>query len=197
MVLRAREAASVNLPGAVTYPPYEIRPTHATRGGAPVNPMYLSFESEARALMAELGGTGIVDDGINVFAPVYYPADEPRRMWSVTLGGGRHDNAGGLLRMRNAMGVGAPGRWRDSQGVLAWVSDPPAPTGLDDSRAAVDIPVRALLPNEELRTGAMGFGLLIHRTDLEQESLARSGGFTAEDRRQLGEVYRIVSKLGI
>lgn len=197
MALSAAEAAMVNLPGAISYPPYVIRPTNATRGGAPVSPLYLSLENEARTLMLELGATGLLDEGINAFAPVFYPADEPRRMWALIGSGGQQNNAGGLLRMKNAAGVGAPGHWRNSGGKVAWIADPAAPSGFDDPRPPVEMPVRGLLPNEELRPGVMGFGVLVYRTDLEQERAMRNGAFTQEDRKKLDEILRIVSRLGI
>lgn len=197
LTLPAGEAATVNLPGAVVYPPYVVRPTNATRGGAPVSPLYLSLESEARALMLELGATGLLDEGINAFAPVFYPADEPRRMWALIGSGGQQNNAGGLLRMKNATGVGAPGHWRNTAGNVAWIADPAAPSGFDDPRPQVEMPVRSLLPNEELRPGVMGFGVLVYRTDLEQERAMRNGAFTQEDRKKLEEILRIVSRLGI
>lgn len=194
MTLPAADAAAVNFPQSIVYPPYVILPTSATRGGAPVNPVYLSLESEARALMAALGGTEIVDQGVNVFAPVLYPPDELRRMWVILGSGGQQNNAGGLLQMRNAAGVGAPGQWQNSAGDPVWVPDPPAPTGMDDPRPPVDMPVRDLLPNEELRPGLMGFGVLVYRTDLELEQAMRNGAFTADDRKMLEAIYQAVSK---
>ncbi len=196
LTLPASEAATVNLPGIVAYPPYVIRPTNATRGGAPVNPMDLSLESEARALMQELGAKGLVDEGVNAFAPVFYPADEPRRMWALVGNGGLQNNAGGLLRMRSAGGIGAPGHWRNARGEVAWMSEPPAPSGLYDPRPEVEMPVRGLLPNEELRPGVMGFGVLVYRTDREREQALQSGAFTPEDRKTMEEILRTVKRLG-
>lgn len=196
LTLPADEAVTVNLPGTVAYPPYVIRPTNATRGGAPVNPMDLSLESVARALMQELGAKALVDEGVNAFAPVLYPPDEPRRMWALVGNGGQQNNAGGLLRMKNAAGVGAPGHWRNTRGEVAWMSDPPATSGLDDSRPEVEMPVRGLLPNEELRPGVMGFGVLVYRTDREREQMLQSGVFTPEDRKTIEEILRIVKRFG-
>ncbi len=56
MVMPAQEAATVNLPGTIQYPPYVVAPTLATRGGSILNPIYLSLESDAQALMTTLGG---------------------------------------------------------------------------------------------------------------------------------------------
>jgi hypothetical protein len=195
--LAAAEAATVNLPGAIAYPPYVIAPTGATRGGSPINPLFLSLESDARGLLAPLGAVSIVDQGATPVFPVVYPPDELRRMWAIVRSSGQQINVGALLQERNASGVGAPGRW-DLSGVNpVWVSDPPAPSGLDDKRPPVPMPVRDLLPNEELRLGPMGFGVQVVRTDLEQAAMRKNGAFTEDDRKKLDEIYRIVSRLGI
>src|ERR1700680_1182149 len=48
LTMPAQEAATVNLPGALSYPPYEVHPSTASRAGSIINPIYLSFESDAR-----------------------------------------------------------------------------------------------------------------------------------------------------
>src|SRR6185437_16149403 len=58
MILPASEAAAVNLPGSVAYPPYTIAPAAVSSGGALIDPMYLSLEADARALMTSFGGSG-------------------------------------------------------------------------------------------------------------------------------------------
>lgn len=83
----ASEAATVNIPGAVVYPPYVIAPTGATRGGSPINPAYLSLQADAQAVMTALSGSGLFDDGATAILPNVYPADEPRRSWSFLLNG--------------------------------------------------------------------------------------------------------------
>src|SRR5579871_1712074 len=45
LVIPAAEAATVNLPGAVTYPPYTVPPTQVSSGGSTINPNYLSMEA--------------------------------------------------------------------------------------------------------------------------------------------------------
>ncbi len=77
------------------------------------------------------------------------------------------------------------------------MSDPPAPSGLDDPRPEVGMPVRGLLPNEELRPGVMGFGVLVYRMDRVREQALQSGVFTPEDRKTMEEILRIVKRLGI
>jgi hypothetical protein len=187
------EAVSVNIPGLIVYPSYVISPTEATRGGSPINAAYLSLESEAQALMAALSGTGLFDDGATAVLPNVYPADEPRRSWSF-LWNGRAINVGQLLVQENAHGVGAPGHWDISSGSPVWIADPAPPSGLDDPRPPRPVPVRALLPNEQLEAGPMGFGVQVLRTDLQLAAAKASGAFTADDRAMLVQILQIVSK---
>ena len=190
----ASEAATVNIPGAMVYPPYVIAPTDAVRGGSPINPAYLSLEAEAQALMTALSGVGLFDDGATAILPNIYPVDEPRRSWSF-LWHGRALNAGQLLVQQFAKGVGAPGHWDVSSGSPVWVSDPPPPSGLDDTRPPRPVPVRALLPNEQLQPGPMGFGVQVLRTDLQLAAAKANGAFTADDRAMLMQIFQLVSKL--
>ncbi len=190
LVLPAIEAATVNLPGSVTYPAYSVAPTQVTSGGSPVNPNFLSLEADARSLMTALGGTGLVQETGNAIFPIVYPASEPRRIWDFFVNGVLV-NAGTLLLAQNANGIGAPGRWDTSKGEPVWIPAPPPPTGVDDMRPPREMPVRDLLPNEKLQTGLMGVSVV--RTDLEQQ---QSGQFTADDRATLQQIYQIVAKLG-
>ena len=192
MVMPASEAATVNLPGAIIYPSYVVAPTQATRGGSPINPQYLSLEADARALIAQLGGDSILDEGNSPVFPVIYPPNEPRRMWDIMLQG-QPINVGALLAAQYANGVGAPGHWQTSGGGAQWISDPPAPTGLNDTRPPRPVPVRDLLPNEKLQTGLMGVGVV--RTDLQQQANEATGQFTPDDRATLQQIYQMISKL--
>ncbi len=106
---------------------------------------------------------------------------------------GQSVNVGALLLTRNAQGVGAPGHWDVSSPQPVWVPDPPAPTGEDDTRPPRAMPVRDLLPNEQLYTGMMGI-LGVVRTDLQQTANEASGQFTPDDRTLLRQIYLAVSK---
>jgi hypothetical protein len=192
LVMPAQEAATVNLSGAIQYPPYVVAPTLATRGGSVMNPIYLSLESDAQALMTELGGTNLQEEDLASF-PASYPSDELRRPWDFTIQG-QAVNVGALLLMRNAQGVGSPGHWDVSSPQPIWVPDPPAPTGEDDTRPPRAMPVRDLLPNEQLYTGMMGI-LGVVRTDLQNAANEASGQFTPDDRATLRTIYLAVSKL--
>jgi len=56
------------------------------------------------------------------------------------------------------------------------------------------MPLRDLLPNEQLYTGLMGI-LGVVRTDLQNAADEASGQFTADDRATLRMIYLAVSKL--
>jgi hypothetical protein len=192
MVMPAQEAAMVNLPGTIQYLPYVVPPTLATRGGSTLNAIYLSLESDAQALMTQLGGTGLQQEELPSY-PASYPSNEPRRQWYFVIQG-QPVNVGALLLIRNAQGVGAPGHWDVSSPQPVWVPDPPAPTGEDDTRPPRAMPVRDLLPNEQLYTGMMGI-LGVVRTDLKKTADEASGVFTPDDRAMLRSIYLAVSKL--
>jgi len=191
MILPASEAASVNLPGSVTYPAYTIAPSGVSSGGALVDPMYLSLESDAQALMISLGGSGLVAETGNAVFPIVYPSGEARRIWDFTVGGVLC-NAGILLAQMNANGVGAPGHWNLTADGPVWVNDP-APTGEDDTRLERPMPVRDLLPNEVFQTGLMGVS--VTRTDLQQQQQASAGQFTPDDRATLQQIFQILSRI--
>ena len=191
MVMPAQEAATVNLSGAIQYAPYVVAPTLATRGGSSLNPIYLSLESDARAVMTELGGSNLQLEDLPSF-PASYPSDEARRQWYFLVQG-QPNNVGALLLNRNAQGVGSPGHWDVSSGQPVWVSDPAGPTGENDSRPPRQMPVRDLLPNERLYTGLMGI-LGVVRTDLQKNADEASGEFTPDDRAMLRMIYLAVSK---
>ena len=204
LTLLLADAAAVNLPGAITYPQYVVQPTSATRGASGMSANYLSLAADANALLPAFAGISLIDQGITPVFPVVYPADEPRRMWAIVMPNGNQLNVGLLLLERNAGGIGSPGHWDTAAdasvgGYPVWVADPPAPTGLDDTRPHCAMPVRALFPNE--RVGMENLGILaspvIMRADLGQAAAELAGQFTPADRQNLNEVYRILSKLGI
>jgi len=191
-VMPALEAATVNLPGTIQYPPYIVAPTLATRGGSSLNAIYFSLESEAQALMRELGGDQLRQEDLPSF-PASYPSGELRRPWYF-LFQGQPVNVGALLLSRNAQGVGAPGHWDVSTPQPVWIPGPAGPTGADDTRPLREMPVRNLLPNEQLHAGLMGI-LGVVRTDLQKTADEASGQFTPDDRATLRMIYQAVSKL--
>ena len=94
-------------------------------------------------------------------------------------------------RMRTALVRPVTGTYRRPSPV--WVPDPPAPTGIGDTRPPVNMPVRDLLANEKLQTGLMGVSVV--RTDLQQQVDQQAGQFTADDRATLQQIFQLVSKL--
>lgn len=192
IALTSKEASTVNLPGVVTYPSYVIAPTQASRGPALLSPGFLSLESQGREIIAAVGRGDLVDEGTTDQYPVIYPAGEPRRMWAILIGG-TQTNAGALLQDRNARGVGSPGHWTlPPNGGVAWIADPPAPTGFDDTRPWREMPLRDLLPNEVVT--ATPFGVVIVRTDKQQQADQADGKFTPSDRQMLQQILEILTK---
>jgi hypothetical protein len=192
MVIPAHEAATVNLPGAITYPAFVVAPSGVTRAGVGLNPNYLSLESDARALMTLFGATQLIDEGAgSAVFPTMYPTNEPRRMWDIVFKN-QPLNVGLLMLMQNANGVGAPGNWDSSTSDPVWVATPAAPTGMNDTRPARDMPVRDLLANEKFQAGLMGVSIV--RTDLQQQVNQQAGEFTPDDRATLQRIYQILSQ---
>src|SRR5215831_12044836 len=124
-VMPTVEAATVNLPGTISFPTYVVSPTQATRGNSTINALFLSLDSEAQALMTEIGASSVIDEGNTAVFPVVYPPNEPRRTWDVVFQG-QPLNVGMLLNNKYAKGIGAPGHWDTSHGDAVWVPDPPA-----------------------------------------------------------------------
>ncbi len=193
VVMPAREAGTLNLPGAVTYPPYVIAPTTAARGvTSGIWPVTLSLKSDGLALLEELGLSELelFDEGEGSVFPIVY-GDDPRRVWYFVHKGLVH-GVGGLLASKNARGVGAPGHWSVGD-TIEWIPDPPAPTGLSDVRPPREMPVRDLLPNEKIAVTLTGPVIL--RTDRQQTQAETSGQFTEADRLTLKEIQRLVQQL--
>jgi hypothetical protein len=165
---------------------------HAAPGAtSPVDPNDLSTAEQAQALLAELGGTSIVDIGANsvtlpnigqIVFPVTYPPDDPRRLFAVVLSSGKLFNAGQALAGKYAAGMGAPGSWiadASQTSGLSWRAAP-VPDGSASTASALPVPCRALLANERLVTslvGGLGFQTTqIQRTDLIPAATPASNG---------------------
>lgn len=189
IAMPASEAAAVNLPGDIAYPPYVVTPTTATRGGTLLNADYMSLESQGRQIIAAIQAGTLLDQGDTALLPAVYPPEEPRKLWVVQLDGKSY-NVGLLLKLQNAKGVGSPGRWGVVSGELTWIPDPPAPTGLADTRPPREMPVRDLLPNEVLQSTL--FGVQVVRSDKKQQSDEQSGQFTSADRDMLRQILDLL-----
>ncbi len=193
----AAQMATPNFRGLPNYPRWVPAPTravynHAAPGStSPLDPNDLSTAEQAQALLAELGGTSIVDIGANsvtlpnigqVVFPVTYPPDDPRRLFAVVLSSGKLFNVGQALGGKYAAGKGAPGSWvadASQTSGLIWRAAP-VPDGSTSTAASLPVPCRALLANERLLTslvGGLGFQTTqIQRTDLIPAGMPASGG---------------------
>ena len=191
----AAQMATPNFKGLPNYLKWIPAPTRAVYNHAapsansPVDPNDLSTAEQAQALLAELGGTSIVDIGANsvtlpnigqIVFPVTYPPDDPRRLFAVVLSSGKLFNVGQALGGKYAAGIGAPGSWIADASQTSGLSWRPGsvPDGSTSTAAALPVPCRALLANERLLTslvGGLGFQTTqIQRTDLIQAATPAS-----------------------
>src|SRR5665213_1729296 len=192
----AAQMATPNFKGRPNYPKWTPAPTFAVYNHAApsttsaVDPKDLSTAAQAQALLAELGGTSIVDIGANsvtlpnigqIVFPVTYPPDDPRRLFGVVLATGKLFNVGDALAEKYAAGIGAPGAWvADAAQIsgLSWQATA-VPDGSASTASALPVPCRQLLANEKLMTvlvGGLGFQTTeIQRTDLIPAAAPASG----------------------
>jgi hypothetical protein len=202
--MTAAQAASVNLPGSETFPPY-VEPSaggiSSTFFGQPSgspNADYLSTPAQASALLAALGGSAVLQEAPNAGVAWLWPANETRRFFDVVVNG-MSFNAGLLLKYEwYKNGVGAPGTWDLSQLAMAGpVFNPTSYPDCSGVTASVPVPVRALLPNEQL-TYAPFSGIQITRTDLASGAASAptsASGFTAADRALLNQILQLLEAL--
>ena len=165
----AAQMATPNFKGLPNYPQWIPVATRAVYNHAapsttsPVDPKDLSTAAQAQALLAELGGTSIVDIGANsvtlpnigqIVFPVTYPPDDPRRLFAVVLSSGKLFDVGQALSEKYAAGIGAPGSWVTDATQISGLSWQPAsvPDGSASTAAALPVPCRQLLANEKLLT---------------------------------------------
>jgi hypothetical protein len=192
----AAQMATPNFKGLPNYPKWAPASTLAVYNHAApsttsrVDPKDLSTSAQAQALLAELGGTSIVDIGANsvtlpnigqIVFPVTYSPDDPRRLFGVVLSTGKLFNVGQALAEKYAAGVGAPGSWvADVAQIsgLSWQAKA-VPDGSASTASALPVPCRQLLADERLMTsltGGLGFQTTqIQRTDLIPAATPASG----------------------
>ena len=193
----AAQMATPNFKGLPNYPQWTPAATRAVYNHAApsttsaVDPKDLSTAAQAQALLAELGGSSIVDIGANsvtipnigqIVFPVTYPPDDPRRLFAVVLSSGKLFDVGQALAEKYGAGVGAPGSWiadTTQTSGLSWQATA-LPDGSASTAAALPVPCRQLLGNEKLTTslvGGLGFQTTqIQRTDLIPAATPASGG---------------------
>lgn len=221
LALTAKEASTVNIPGARLYPPYIVQPANATRTGPgrltpqPLNPDYLSNLAQAQMILADFNAA-INKDNLNLGTAGYrtepdlgggfgtsYPIGEIRRMWEVGVIGKipegdsvtRWINVGFLLKDKYSNGVGAPGHWDMSQETPKWITEyDPRTNANDTNHPTTATPVRDLLPNEEIQETLTG--AVIIRTDLAPSTIV-AGDPEANDNETLRLVRVIAKMLGV
>ena len=154
-------AASPNIPGRPVYPPWIPAQTTLTVDGHNlVNTEVLSTEDEANALAVMLGNGVVVVPGPKLIDI----GDDSRSDWMVQGGGlSSAYYVGSLLKVQYASGVGAPGEWIIVNGGGIWVPAPQAADGITSGipTTFVSTPVRALLPNEEIKLEGLGTPLIV------------------------------------
>ena len=193
----AAQMATPNFKGLPHYPKWIAAATRAVYNHAapsatsPVDPKDLSTAQQAQSLLAELGGSSIVDIGANsvtlpnigqIVFPVTYPTDDARRLFAVVLLTGKLFNVGQALAQKYAAGMGAPGSWAADAAQISGLSwrATAVPDGSASTAAALPAPCRPLLANERLMTslvGGLGFQTTqVQRTDLIPVAAPASGG---------------------
>lgn len=194
--------AAINLPGIHEFPPYLIDSTSGAISGmnpsSPYNAFLLSNEADAKALMADLGGSNLEDGGQVNFSgsPVVYLAWETRRMWQFRINGQGPINVGTLLAAKNKAGVGAPGHWDVSNpGTPVWVSTQPV-GDIPLNGDPVPVPCSDLLPGETVqKTGIFGFWTILSPADAPQATGGNATGWSSSDEAFLKQLVNDVAAI--
>jgi hypothetical protein len=216
--LTLEEAAAVNIPGLISYPPYVIAPSDAIQPstGAILNPTYLSTFAQAVQLAIAWGvpatfgvpGATIVDMDPGGDQAYVYPATEARRWYGVIFNG-LPLTVGTELAQMNSQGVGYPGQWNLAAAVGPTFEFSAAlpdgiSTGVAPAGSAIPCPIRALLPTEYFEQVLGGSEIL--NTNLIQPPSATGGtvtvgDFTSADRATLAsmqaQIAAIAKAIGI
>jgi hypothetical protein len=157
ITLPPAQAAQLNLSGVYTYPAYVSAPTDAQEVGpygpiGAVSPNQVCLQADAQTIANQIAplypGEPLsgVQENSGVFHYVY--GLDPRRQWYIQIGNAAI-LAQALIETQNDYGVGAPGNWVLTSGALNWVYDAPV-TATPPNSVTVPVPIRPLLPNEEI-----------------------------------------------
>jgi hypothetical protein len=157
ITLPPAQAAQLNLSGVYIYPAYVSAPTDAQEVGpygpiGAVSPNQVCLQADAQTIANQIaplypGETlSVVQENSGVFHYVY--GLDPRRQWYIQIGNAAI-LAQALIETQNDYGVGAPGNWVLTSGALNWVYDAPV-TATPPNSVTVPVPIRPLLPNEEI-----------------------------------------------
>lgn len=217
-LLTLAEAAAVNIPGLISYPPYVVAPSDAVQlgTGAILNSTYLSTFAQAVQLAIAWGVPptfGVSDGTIVDMDPggeqaYVYPASEARRWYGVVYNG-LPLTVGTELAQMNSQGIGYPGQWNLTAATGPTFEFTVAPpdgisTGVAPAGSAIPCPVRALLPTEYFEQVLGGSEIL--NTNLIQPPSANGGtvavgDFTSADRATLAsmqaQIAAIAKAMGI
>lgn len=187
----------VNIEGAGPYPAFVMQPTKATpvNGTSPINPLYLSLEADARALLSELRGvTGSFrDEGLDPTNPLLYPPEEKRREFTFLLANGVSINAGSFIYIKSIRGVGAPGQWDLTRATPNWVPDGALPLG----SSPWPVPMRPLAPNESIEPGFGSVPILVVKDapPAPAPAPASGDGYTQADRNRDNQILAYVTAI--
>lgn len=207
MTLTAAQAASINLPGAYTYPAYNAGPTDAVAVGpygpiGNVQPNRVCAQADAQAIANEVaalfhGQTPAVAQENNGVYHIAYMLD-PRREWYVQFGN-QAFLAEQLIEQKTAHGIGSPGHWTLASSVPVWIYDAPVIVAPPDA-ATVPVPIRALLPNERIvhlpgSLFSQQGTWVVERSDLAQAPQPESNDQQFAEIK--GLLARIAAKLGV
>jgi len=182
MTLPPAQAAQLNLPGVYNYPAYVSPPTDAVEYGpsgpiGPASPDQVCLQADAQAIANQIAPlypgqiVSVVQENTGVYYYVY--GVDPRRQWYIQVGN-QGFNAQALIEAQNGHGIGAPGYWSVTSAGLNWIYDPPV-TVAPANAVTTPVPIRALLPNEQIvhLPGSLfnqAGSWVVERTDLPQPS---------------------------
>lgn len=207
ITLNASEASTVNLPGLPHFDKYVGVTTSNVAfscnipgcQSTPVGVILQSTRAAAEALKAEIGDTSLtVTEVVGPTGPgsaFFYSKIDPNSPIGIFLVGSI--NVGQALASRNSKGIGYPGTWaKDVAGYSFRFSslNDGANTG-----AFLRVPVRDLLPNEQLTVQLAGIIPIpvVSRTDLTPTTVTTStgGGFSDDDRAILNQILQVLKKV--
>ena len=194
LTLSVLEARSVNLEGTRSYPKYVVAPTAASVLGPggdsqPLNAASLATMEEARLMahLLQLPDAAIEQQSLGGPFSLVYPANEPRRQYTIQWKDGTALTVALLINQMYANGIGAPGHWDLSVQSPRWISElePAAPATLP----SMPRPIRPLLQNEAIATDIFG-SQVIYRTDKSSvyTQQASAGGLTAEEAMTIARI---------
>jgi hypothetical protein len=191
MRVPAAQARVPNYPAKKDYPAYAPTATPAVYSflstSAPVDPLDLSTRAEADLVAKELGGS-VVDFTVTTGMRRFVANGETRREYAVLWPDGSWELVGNLLAKKNRFGVGAP--------VVAsghnW--EPNIGNGTVAEGDPVPVPLRQLLPNEEIVPHLMGDLQVVRKDKVTPltPTQGSGGGLTTEEHNALMAIFKVV-----